>query len=132
MLTRVVLVDDHKVVRKGIRAFIESFSDISVVGEANSGEQALEYIETWLPDVVVMDLLMPGGMDGITATEKLRKLSPHTQVVVLTAHTDEARVVAALRAGAIGYVRKDSDPELLLSAVRAAARVVVGPAQADD
>jgi DNA-binding NarL/FixJ family response regulator len=79
-------------------------------------------LEDWLPDVVVMDLLMPGGMDGIEATQQVRQLSPHTRVVVLTAHTDEARVVAALRAGAIGYVRKDADPELLLTAVRAAAK----------
>jgi len=71
---------------------------------------------------VVMDLRMPGGMDGIEATRKVRALSPHTQVVVLTAHVDEARVVAALRAGAIGYVRKDSEPEVLVAAVRGAAR----------
>jgi DNA-binding NarL/FixJ family response regulator len=92
------------------------------VGEAASGEACLAHLESWLPDVAVMDLLMPGGMDGIEATRQVRHLSPHTQVVVLTAHTDEARVIGALRAGAIGYVRKDADPELLLTAVRAAAK----------
>ncbi len=118
----VVLVDDHRVVRRGLRTYLASFADVAVVGEADSGEACLAQIETWLPDVVVMDLLMPGGMDGLVATKQVRVLSPHTQVVVLTAHTDEARVIAALRAGAIGYVRKDADPELLLTAVRAAVR----------
>jgi two-component system, NarL family, response regulator LiaR len=119
---RLVLVDDHHVVRRGLRSFLESFADIVVVGEVANGEALLEKLESWLPDVVLMDLLMPGGMDGIATTAQVRKIAPHTQVVVLTAFTDEARVVAALRAGAIGYVRKDARPELLLTAVRAAAR----------
>lgn len=119
---RLVLVDDHSVVRRGLRTYLESFDEIKVVGEAASGEDALANMETWLPDVVVMDLLLPGGMDGIEATRRVRRLTPNSQVVVLTAHTDEARVVGALRAGAIGYVRKDAEPELLLTAVRAAAR----------
>jgi NarL family two-component system response regulator LiaR len=119
---RLVLVDDHRVVRRGLRSFLEAFPDITVVGEASSGEAALEELEAWLPDLVIMDLLLPGGMDGIEATRRIRSITPHTQVVVLTAYTDEARVVAALRAGAIGYVRKDARPEVLLAAVRAAAR----------
>jgi NarL family two-component system response regulator LiaR len=119
---RLVLVDDHRVVRRGLRSFLEAFPDITVVGEASSGEESLEKIGGWLPDVVVMDLLMPGGIDGIKATRQIRSITPHTQVIVLTAHTDDARVVAALRAGAIGYVRKDAEPEILLAAVRAAAR----------
>ncbi len=119
---RLVLVDDHRVVRRGLRSFLEAFPGITVVGEASSGEEALEKIEGWLPDVVVMDLLMPGGIDGIETTRQIRAISPHTQVVVLTAYTDDARVVGALRAGAIGYVRKDAEPEILLAAVRAAAR----------
>jgi NarL family two-component system response regulator LiaR len=119
---RLVLVDDHRVVRRGLRSYLEAFADLCVVGEASSGEQVLEKVERWLPDVAIMDLLMPGGLDGIETTRRIRAISPHTQVVVLTAHTDGARVVAALRAGAIGYVRKDADPDLLLAAVRAAAR----------
>jgi NarL family two-component system response regulator LiaR len=119
---RIVLVDDHRVVQSGLRSYLEAFSGLAVVGAASSGEEALGKLEEWLPDVVVMDLHMPGGIDGIETTRRVRALSPHTQVVVLTAHTDEARVVAALRAGAIGYVRKDSDPELLIAAVRGAAR----------
>ena len=119
---RVVLVDDHRIVRRGLRSFLEAFPDIAVVGESASGEEVLEQVEGWLPDVVIMDLLMPGGMDGIETTRRLRSITPHTQIVVLTAHTDDARVVAALRAGAISYVRKDAEPEILLAAVRAAAR----------
>ena len=117
-----VLVDDHRVVRRGLRSFLEAFPGITVVGEASSGEEVLEKVESWLPDVVIMDLLMPGGIDGIEATRRVRSITPHTQVVVLTAYTDDARVMAALRAGAIGYVRKDAEPEVLLAAVRAAAR----------
>jgi len=119
---RVVLVDDHKVVQTGLRSYLGAFPDVEVIGAASSGEEALAKMEDWLPDVVVMDLSMPGGIDGIEATRRVRALSPHTQVVVLTAHTDDARVVAALRAGALGYVRKDADPEVFLAAVRGAAR----------
>jgi NarL family two-component system response regulator LiaR len=119
---RLALVDDHRVVRRGLRSYLGAFPDIVIVGEACSGEEALESVEAWLPDVVVMDLMMPGGIDGIESTRRIRSISPHTQVVVLTAYTDDARVVAALRAGAIGYVRKEADPEVLLAAVRAAAR----------
>ncbi|HZO76206.1 MAG TPA: response regulator transcription factor [Ktedonobacteraceae bacterium] len=118
---RVALVDDHRVVRQGLRTYLESFPDLMVIGEASSGEEALRHIELWLPDVVVMDLLMPGGMDGIEAIRRVRQLTPHTQIVALTSYTDDARVIAALRAGAIGYVRKDAAPDLLLAAVRAAA-----------
>lgn len=119
---RVVLIDDHTVVRRGLRSFLEAHPDIQIVGEAESGERALERIDSWLPDVAVMDLLMPGGINGIETTARLRRVSPHTKVVVLTAYTDDERVVAALRAGATGYVRKDAVPELLLTAIRAAAR----------
>lgn len=119
---RVVLVDDHHIVRRGLRSFLESFSDIEIIGEAANGEAAIAAIESWLPDVVVIDLLMPGGIDGIETTRHLRMRSPHSQVVVLTAFTDDVRIIAALREGAIGYVRKDATPETLLAAVRGAAR----------
>lgn len=126
---RVVLVDDHHVVRRGLRSFLDSFADISVIGEAANGEELLAQVEQYRPDVVVMDLLMPGGITGIETTRRLRTLLPQTQVVVLTAYTDDARVIAALRVGAIGYVRKDAAPDLLLSAVRSAAlgRSVLDP-----
>lgn len=126
---RLVLVDDHHVVRRGLRSFLDSFADITVIGEAANGEELLTKVEQWRPDVVVMDLLMPGGITGIETTRRLRILLPQIQVVVLTAYTDEARVIAALRVGAIGYVRKDAAPDLLLSAVRSAAlgRSVLDP-----
>lgn len=119
---RVVLVDDHHVVRRALVTFLEPYPDLSIVGEAASAEEVLRNIENWLPDVVVMDLLMPGGIDGIEAIRHIRNLTPHTQIVVLTSYTDDARVIAALRMGAIGYVRKDAEPEVLLSSIRAAAR----------
>jgi two-component system, NarL family, response regulator LiaR len=132
--TRVVLVDDHRVVSRGVRSYLESFPDIAIVGAAANGEYLLKKFDEWLPDVVIMDLLMPGGMDGIEATKRIRSLSPRTQVVALTASVDEARLIGVLRAGAIGYVRKDSEPEALLAAVRAAARgqSVIDPALAGN
>jgi NarL family two-component system response regulator LiaR len=121
-MIRVVLVDDHRVVSRGVHTYLESFGDLSVVGVATNAEELLTRLDEWAPDVVVMDLLMPGGMDGVEATRRVRERWPHTQVVALTASTDDARLIGTLRAGAIGYVRKDAEPELLLAAVRAAAR----------
>lgn len=119
---RVVLVDDHYIVRRGLQSFLKAFHDLKVVGEAASGEDALQKIENWMPDVVVMDMLMPGGMDGIEAIKQIHTLLPNTRIVVLTSYTDDLRIVAALRAEAIGYVHKEADPEILLSSIRAAAR----------
>jgi NarL family two-component system response regulator LiaR len=119
---RVVLVDDHTIVRRGLRSFLKTFEDVLVIGEAASGEEALKHIEEWLPDVVVMDMLMPGGMDGLETIQRMRQIVPSAKIVMLTSYADDARVVAALRAGAIGYVRKEADPDLLLASVRAAAK----------
>jgi two-component system, NarL family, response regulator LiaR len=121
-MIRVVLIEDHRVVSRSLRTYLESFNDIEVTGIADNGEEALKKLETWSPDVVIMDLLMPGGMDGIETTRQLRSRFPRIRVVVLTASTGEARLIAALRAGAIGYIRKNSEPEILLSAVRSAAQ----------
>ncbi|HET8911793.1 MAG TPA: response regulator transcription factor, partial [Ktedonobacteraceae bacterium] len=107
---RIVLVDDHHVVRQGLRTYLESFPDLEVIGEAASGEEVLRQIEAWLPDVLVMDLLMPGGIDGIEAIRRVCQLTPQVKSIALTSYTDDARVIAALRAGAIGYVRKDAAP----------------------
>lgn len=119
---RVVLVDDHHIVRRGLQSFLKAFDDLILVGDAASGEEALQHIEEWLPDVVVIDMLMPGGIDGIETVKRIRTLTPNVRMVILTSSTEDARVVAALRAGAIGYVRKEADPETLLAAIRAAAR----------
>lgn len=125
-MIRIVLVDDHHVVRRGMRSYLETVKDFQVVGEAASGEALLEALAAdgrnpWSPDVVMMDLLLPGGMDGIEATRQVRAAYPGIQVVVLTAYTDDARVIGALRAGAVGFVRKDAQPEFLVSVIRAAA-----------
>ncbi len=118
----VAIVDDHRVVSSSLKTYLESFPDIRVVGIATTGEELLEHAIAWQPDVVLQDLLLPGGMDGAETTRRLRELAPSVRVVALTASLDEARMIAALRAGAAGYVRKDADPETLLAAVRAVAK----------
>jgi NarL family two-component system response regulator LiaR len=119
---RIVLTDDHKVVSHALRSFFESFPDIRVVGIAASGEDLLAQLGEWNPDVAVVDLLMPGGIDGVETTRRVVQAFPKVRVIALTASTDEARMTAVLRAGACGYVRKDADPELLLKAVRSVAQ----------
>lgn len=119
---RIALVDDHAVVRRGIRSYLESFPDLLIVGEAASAEEALRRLAEWQADVLILDLLLPGGMDGIEATARIWALPSPPRVIILTAYTDDARVVAALRNGAVGYIRKDARPEHLLQAVRTAAR----------
>jgi DNA-binding NarL/FixJ family response regulator len=121
-LTTIALVDDHRVVSRSLQAYLESFPDLKVVGIAVSGEELLERLAEWQPQVVVQDLLLPGGMNGIETTRRIVERAPATRVVALTASTDEARMMGVLRAGAAGYVRKDAEPELLLAAVRAVAR----------
>ena len=119
---RVVLVDDHRVVARSLQSYLESFDDIRVVGVAASGEELLEHLAGWKPDIVIQDLLLPGGMDGIETTRRVQERAPEVRVIALTASTDEARMAGVLRAGAAGYVRKDAEPEMLLAAVRAVAR----------
>jgi NarL family two-component system response regulator LiaR len=118
----VALTDDHRVVSHALRSFFESFPDIRVAGIAASGEELLARLAEWLPDVAVVDLLMPGGIDGVETTRRVVQSFPSVRVIALTASTDEARMTAVLRAGASGYVRKDADPELLLKAVRSVAQ----------
>ncbi len=119
---RVALVDDHRVVSRSLKAYLESFPDLVVVGSAVSGEDLLEHLDEWKPQVVLQDLLLPGGMDGIEATRRVLERRPEVRVVALTASIDEARMMGVLRAGAVGYVRKNAEPETLLAAVRAVAR----------
>lgn len=119
-MTTVLLVDDHPLVRTGLAALLGSTVDLLVVGEAPDGDQAAEAAAAHRPDVVLMDLSMP-GTDGIAATRAVLAVSPTSRVVVLTSFHDTARVAEALQAGAVGYLMKDSDPADLLSAVRSAA-----------
>jgi two-component system, NarL family, response regulator LiaR len=118
----IALADDHRVVTRSLKAYLESFSDLKVVGMAASGEELLERLREWKPQVVLQDLLMPGGIDGIETIRRIMERTPAVKVIALTASIDEARMMGALRAGAMGYVRKDAEPEVLLAAVRAVAR----------
>ena len=118
----IALVDDHRVVARSLKAYLESFPDLKVVGIATSGEELLKHLLEWNPQVVLQDLLMPGGIDGIETTRRILQCAPTVKVIALTASTDEARMMGVLRAGAVGYVRKDAEPEVLLAAVRAVAR----------
>ncbi|WP_328539521.1 response regulator transcription factor [Streptomyces sp. NBC_00344] len=114
---RVLLVDDHQVVRRGLRTFLEIQDDIEVVGEASDGREGVARAEELRPDVVLMDIKMP-GMDGIEALRKLAELANPAKVLVVTSFTEQRTVVPALRAGASGYVYKDVDPEALAGAIR--------------
>ena len=117
----VLIVDDHAVVRQGVRGYLEAQPDISVAGEAASGEEAVRLAADQVPDVVLMDLLMP-GMDGVEATRRVRRVSPRSQVVVLTSYHEDVHIFPAIKAGALSYLLKDVGPEELAGAVRAAAR----------
>ena len=118
----IALVDDHRVVARSLQAYLESFADLKVVGVATTGEELLEKLDVWKPQVVLQDLMLPGGIDGITTTRRALQRAPGVRVIALTASLDEARMMGVLRAGAVGYVRKDADPETLLAAVRAVVR----------
>jgi two-component system, NarL family, response regulator LiaR len=120
MAIRILLVDDHLVVRKGLRTFLSYDPELEVAGEAADGSQALSLARELTPDVVLMDLLMP-GMDGISATAAIRRELPETEVLALTSVLEDASVVGAVRAGAIGYLLKDTQAEALCQAIKAAA-----------
>jgi NarL family two-component system response regulator LiaR len=117
----VLIVDDHAVVRGGIRGFLETQPDLQVLGEAASGAEGVKLAAETVPDVVLMDLDMP-EMDGVEATRRIRDASPRTQVVVLTSFHDDAHVFPAVKAGALSYQLKDIGPEELAETVRRAAR----------
>ncbi|MGI8676317.1 MAG: response regulator [Nocardioidaceae bacterium] len=120
-MIRVVLVDDHQLVRLGLVQLLAAADDIEVVGTAAEGREALRVVGDLHPDVVLMDLLMP-GMDGVEATRQVQTVSPDTQVVVLTSFSDRDKILAAIDAGAVGYLLKDVEPAELLEGIRAAAR----------
>ncbi|MFJ1551253.1 response regulator [Streptomyces sp. NPDC088246] len=116
-IIRVLVVDDHQVVRRGLRTFLEIQDDIEVVGEASDGAEGVARAEELRPDVVLMDIKMP-GTDGIEALRKLRELENPAKVLIVTSFTEQRTVVPALRAGASGYVYKDVDPDALAGAIR--------------
>ena len=116
---RVLIVDDHAMVRRGMRDFLDLHDDLEVVGEAADGLQALALTDALLPDVVVMDLLMP-GMDGIAATAELKARHPTIEVVVITSFIEEDRITAAIEAGASGFLLKDAEADDLAGAIRSA------------
>jgi DNA-binding NarL/FixJ family response regulator len=125
---RVLLVDDDALVRAGLRMILSSAADIEVVGEVDDGARAVTAVREHRPDVVLMDIRMP-EMDGITATTALRRLDPPPQVVILTTFQADAQVLSALRAGASGFLVKDTPPEDIINAVRlvAAGDAIISP-----
>jgi DNA-binding NarL/FixJ family response regulator len=129
---RVLLVDDHQVVRRGLRTFLEVQPDIEVVGEAGDGDEGVLRAQELNPDVILMDVKMP-GTDGIAALRKLREEGSKARVLVVTSFTEQRTVVPALRAGAAGYVYKDVDPDALAGAIRSvhAGHVLLQPEVAD-
>jgi DNA-binding NarL/FixJ family response regulator len=120
MSIRVLLADDHSVVRQGLRMFLSLDPELEIVGEAADGVEALNLAKTLKPDVVLMDLLMP-AMDGIAAISAIRRELPETEVIALTSVLEDGSVVGAVRAGAIGYLLKDTDADELRRAIKAAA-----------
>lgn len=125
----VLLTDDHAIVRQGVRAFLETQPDLKVVGEAGSGEEAIRLCEQLAPDIVLMDLLMP-GMGGVEATRRVKAISPRTQVIVLTSYHEDEHVLPAIRAGALSYLLKDAAAGEIATAIRKAAlgEVTLSPA----
>jgi DNA-binding NarL/FixJ family response regulator len=128
---RLLIVDDHPVVRDGLRGMLESQPDFEVVGEAGDGSEAVQQVENLKPDIVLMDLRMP-VMDGVTALGEIKANNPEVQVLVLTTYDSDADILPAIEAGAAGYLLKDSSKEELYDGIRAAARgeTVLAPAVA--
>ncbi|MFE8993195.1 response regulator [Streptomyces collinus] len=121
MTVHILIVDDHPVVRFGLRGMLETYDDLRVVGEAGSGDEAIVLAAATRPDVVLMDLRMP-GTDGATATARIRQEHPGTRVLVLTTYEGDADILPAIEAGATGYLLKDTSIGILTDAIRAAAR----------
>ncbi|MBI5944494.1 MAG: response regulator transcription factor [Chloroflexi bacterium] len=119
--TSILIADDHEVVRNGIRSYLETIPDMQVVGEASSGEETLAMVTELIPDIVLLDLIMP-GMDGIEITRRVKRISPRTQVVILTSYHDDVHIFPALKAGAISYILKDMKMEKLVEVLRRASQ----------
>lgn len=120
-MIRILLVDDHAILREGLRALLSYYPDVEVVGEAEDGLQAIEYVESLSPDIVLMDIAMP-GMNGLEATRRIRQKHPNVHVLILTQYEDQPYVLNLLRAGVSGYVLKRALGVDLINALRAVAR----------
>ncbi|HZU70643.1 MAG TPA: response regulator transcription factor [Ktedonobacteraceae bacterium] len=117
----ILIADDHTLVRQGIRTFLEVHPDFSIIGEADSGEATVHLVAELVPDIVLMDLVM-SGIDGVEATRQVKRVSPHTQVIVLTSYDEDEYIFPALRAGALSYILKDVSINELAETIRKAAR----------
>jgi len=119
----VLIVDDHAVVRRGLRELISTTTEFEAVGEAGDGAEALLMVRTLHPDIVLMDISMP-IVDGVEATRSIMEDSPDTRVIMLTSDASEARVLSALEAGAVAYMLKETEPDLMLMRLRSTARTI--------
>ncbi|WP_029421990.1 response regulator [Alicyclobacillus macrosporangiidus] len=130
---RLAIVDDHPMVREGLRAFLQLSEDIQVAGEAATGEEAIQLADAVRPDVMLMDLVMPGACDGVAAIREITRRHPDIRIIALTSFQERDRTLGAIQAGAIGYLEKDVSPEDLVTAIRQAAvgRAVLDPAALD-
>jgi two-component system response regulator NreC len=132
-MIKIILADDHRIVRQGVRVLLEGEPDFNIIAEAKDGLEAVRMVERFHPDVLLLDLIMP-EMNGLEVTRVVRKRFPKTNVVILTMHANEAYVLEALQAGAQGYVIKDSSSEELISAIREVAdgRRYLGPPLSEE
>jgi NarL family two-component system response regulator LiaR len=130
---RIAIVDDHPMVREGLRAFLQLSDDIEIVAEAGTGAEALEIAEAEHPDVMLIDLVMPGQFDGVAAIRQIAAKHPDIHLIALTSYQERDRMLGAIHAGAISYLQKDVSPEDLMTAIRqaAAGRAVLDPAALD-
>lgn len=115
----VLIADDHSVVRQGVRVFLETQPEIEVIGEADSGEKAVELSAEFAPDVILLDLILP-GVNGVEATRRIKQVSPRSNVIILTSYHEDEHIVPAIKAGALSYLLKDVSPRELVDAVRKA------------
>lgn len=120
-MIRIGIVDDHPIVRQGLRFLLEQETDIEVVGEGENGEQAIKLAEEQLPDVLLLDLLMP-KMDGVVAVREIKRIAPNVQIMILTSYFADDQIFSAIKAGALSYLLKETRAQELVAAVRVAAR----------
>ena len=120
-MIRLGIIDDHAVVRQGLRFLLEQQPEMQIVGEGENGEQAIRLVEELLPDVLLLDLLMP-EMDGVTAVREIKRIAPTTRIIILTSYFEDDQIFSVIKAGALSYLLKDTRPTELIAAVQAAAR----------